>query len=51
MIEKGASLHVYWLSARSTAWRCGRLLPVLAALDELRRLSAKPEELGTPEAA
>ena len=37
--------------SRSTLWRLGRLLPVLAALDELRRVSANPESLSSPEAA
>ncbi|CAJ1337855.1 unnamed protein product, partial [Effrenium voratum] len=36
---------------RSTPWRVGRLLPVLAALDELRRVSERPEQLSSPEAA
>mmetsp|Transcript_13049 Transcript_13049/g.29784 ORF Transcript_13049/g.29784 Transcript_13049/m.29784 type:complete len:553 (+) Transcript_13049:47-1705(+) len=36
---------------RSTLWRAGRLLPVLAALDELRRISSQPERLSSPEAA
>ncbi|CAE7833609.1 unnamed protein product [Symbiodinium sp. CCMP2592] len=36
---------------RSTLWRLGRLLPVLAALDELRRISSRPEQLSSPEAA
>eukprot|EP00931_Biecheleriopsis_adriatica_P041766 TRINITY_DN23834_c0_g1_i2.p1 TRINITY_DN23834_c0_g1~~TRINITY_DN23834_c0_g1_i2.p1 ORF type:complete len:494 (+),score=102.07 TRINITY_DN23834_c0_g1_i2:56-1483(+) len=36
---------------RSPLWRAGRLLPVLAALDDLRRASAKPELLSSPEAS
>ncbi|CAL1143815.1 unnamed protein product [Cladocopium goreaui] len=37
--------------SRSTLWRLGRLLPVLAALDELRRVSVDPHNLSSPEAA
>ncbi|CAK9110333.1 unnamed protein product [Durusdinium trenchii] len=39
------------LLERSTLWRFGRLLPVLAGLDELRRVSAQPQALSSPEAS
>eukprot|EP00439_Symbiodinium_sp_Y106_P084132 s1614_g24.t4 len=50
--EDGSQVEVTVLRMpRSTLWRLGRLLPVLAALDELRRISSRPEQLSSPEAA
>eukprot|EP00930_Biecheleria_cincta_P051615 TRINITY_DN36817_c0_g1_i1.p1 TRINITY_DN36817_c0_g1~~TRINITY_DN36817_c0_g1_i1.p1 ORF type:complete len:543 (-),score=84.48 TRINITY_DN36817_c0_g1_i1:8-1615(-) len=36
---------------RSPLWRAGRLLLLVAALDELRRASANPEQLSSPESS